>query len=149
MTDTTKDTAAVAAVAAVTPITADTIVTPRGRTLSAADLFAGGTPKPTPIEIPEIPDPENGAPSIVYIRAMSARDVLSLAVLETKTVDEQQSAMIQILVKSIVNPDGTPMFSSESDVEQLRNLSFKVFNRLTNAVNEVAGVTRKDAAGKE
>lgn len=131
-----------------TPITLVTTPPAKlGRVLSAADLFSGGTPRPTPVSIPEIPDAD-GNPGTVYVRAMSARDVLSLATLETKTTDEQQSAMIQIITKSVVNEDGTPMFPTAEDAERLRDLSFKVFNRLTTAVNEVAGVSKGADSGK-
>ena len=118
--------------------------------LSAAALFAAGTPVAVPVEIPEVEI--NGKPGVLFIRALSARDVLDFAGSEATTPDAQQAAMIKIITKAVVNQDGTPMFASEEDVEKLRDLRFKVFTAIVAAVNEVAGLggtKAKEEVGKD
>jgi len=120
-----------------------------GNVLSAETLFANGTPVAVPMEIAEIEI--NGKPGVLFIRSLSALDVIDFAGVETKTPQEQHDAMVKIITKSVVNEDGTPMFSSEADVEKLRNLRFKVFTAISSAVNDVAGLSAKvkDEAGKD
>lgn len=111
--------------------------------LSAAQLFSAGTPIAVRTEIPEV----GGA---ILVKAMSARDILSfIGSKKSESPEEQQAAIIALIQKTVVNPDGSPMFPSEDDVEKLKNLRFPVFTAIAQAVTEAAGLGKKDKVSEE
>ncbi len=82
-----------------------------------------------PLEIPELAR-EDGRPGVVYIRLLSAGDVLDYVEKDELTQREQ---MFSLIAKAVVKQDGSPMFD-EAEVFKLRNLRVDVFTRLSKAV---------------
>jgi len=112
--------------------------------LSATDIFSGGDVPFTPLEIPELT--KNGKPGVVFLRSPSAGDVLDFA---TKSTDPdtavQHEALIVMITQCVVDQNGKRLFQDETRV---REIPFSIFTRLMDAVNKLAGIAKKEEAGK-
>lgn len=115
--------------------------------LTADELFGRGSYKR--LEIPELP--KNGEPGVVWLRALSAGDVMDFTNRlggDNVPESEKTQAMLEMIAKAVVTEDGTPIFTEEQ-VGRLREMSMSVFTRISRAVNELTGTTEaKEAAGK-
>lgn len=96
--------------------------------LTLDDLLSGGEEAYRALEIPEIV--KNGKPSCVYLRSLPAGDVLDYGEMPK---DQQNAGMLRLIAKAVVSPEGEPLFS-ENDLDKMRKVSIKVFNRLMAAV---------------
>lgn len=112
--------------------------------LSALDIFTGGDIPFKPLEIPELT--KNGQVGMVYLKPPSAGDVLDFASKSSGTeTSEQHDALIKMITQCVVDQTGKRIFDDESRV---REIPFSIFSRLMTAVNDLAGIGKKEEAGK-
>lgn len=112
--------------------------------LSAMDIFTGGDIPFKPLEIPELT--KDGKVGMVYLKAPSAGDVLDFAAKSADTNTEtQHDALIRMIAQCVVDQDGKRLFQDETRV---REIPFSIFSRLMAAVNDLAGIGKKEEAGK-
>jgi hypothetical protein len=98
--------------------------------LTAEDIFSGGDDLVSPLRIPELS--KNGKPGIVYLKLLSAGDVLDFSEADEGSRKER---LLPLIAKAVVHQDGTPMFSQEQ-VARLSEIRVDVFNRLSRAVTD-------------
>lgn len=127
----------------------DTQADKAARRLTAADILAGGEEPYRELEIPELK--KGGAPGILYLKPLSAGDMLDLAAAEDLAPVERRNQMLQLIAKTVVDPDTGQRVFTVDQVDELRTISAKLFTRLMTAINEGAGVgvAAKEEAGKD
>lgn len=110
--------------------------------LTAEDILSGGDDYLSPLEIPELS--KNGKPGVVYLKPLSAGDVLDFAEGDKGT---RTSRIIPLIAKAIVRQDGSPMFN-DGEVARLRDIRMDVFTRLSKAVMATFNSVMDDDEGK-
>lgn len=104
------------------------------RFLTADDILGGGEESITPFEVPEIR--KGGKPGVLFMRPVSAGQVIMFLGMKGKGEVEQNKAIINLMVDCIVRPDGEPMFTQES-AEKLAAVSWPAFSRISNHIMAV------------
>ena len=107
-----------------------------GTLLTADDLIRGGDQPSIPLEIPEIS--QDGVPGIVYILRVSAGVVLDFADAIQADDTSKNAAVIEMISKVVVDKNGTLLFGGEEGIERIRRVPVQIFNRLAEAVTNMA-----------
>ena len=110
------------------------------KALTAADLLRGGDNPYRKVEIPELT--KDGDTGHVYVKDLPAGDVLVFT--EMPEGPERNEGMMFLIAKALVDEDGNPLFTSEEEVREIKNVSMNVFNRLA---QEVTGVRAEATEG--
>ena len=87
----------------------------------------------TPIEV----EKADGSLLTCYQRDLSAGDILDFVTYAEGK--ERNEALLKLVAKAIVDEDGTPVFTNE-DMTKLRNMPVRIFQQLSDAVVEAAGL---------
>lgn len=115
-----------------------------GRLLTADDIILGGEGNlPQRLELESVI--KDGRPGVVWLQQPPAKDVIAFG-LAPKA--ERVAAMAPLLGKSVVNRDGTRMFSDEK-ARQLQDINISVFTELSVAVTEMMNEINAAAGGEE
>lgn len=125
--------------------------TDEGRLLNADDIILGGEGNlPQRMELKSVV--KDGRPGVVWLLQPPAKDVIMFS---QAPPEGRVAAMVQLLAKSVVNRDGTRMFTDEK-ARQLSDINTSVFTELSTAVTEMmneinaaAGGEEQEAEGKE
>jgi hypothetical protein len=112
--------------------------------LSVEDIFRGGDDSLERLEIDELQ--KGGRPGVVYLRPLPAGEVLDFA--DKSEGEGKNQALLEMIAKAVVHPDGSPMFGEE-DTKRLREISIGAFNRLAKAVTKMADVGVETAGETE
>lgn len=103
----------------------------KGRALSVDELLAGE--RVEELAVPELP--KDGKPGIVYLRPPSAAAVLEFV--EKAETPERHPALLRLMARSLVTPEGKPMFT-EKNIDRIGEVSIGAFNRIATAVTAMA-----------
>lgn len=111
--------------------------------LLTADAILRGTRSLVELEIPELPD-EEGRPGIMLLRPPTAGAVIRF----TETPENERSnAMLELIATTVVNEDGSQLFTPEQIVRLRDELDVRIFTRLSKAVTEMSNTAGPEGAG--
>lgn len=115
------------------------------RYLTPEEILEADDIKDVDVEVPEWPK-KDGAPGVVKLRMFDSdvmRDYLS-------SVDStsKHDAMLLVIVKSAIKPDGSPLFTVKQ-LTQLRKKSVKALSRLQNEIMRINGLGREGEKARE
>ena len=112
-----------------------------GGVLSAADILRGGD---QPYKRIELPIQKNGKPGIIYLRHLTAGEVLDF---QAGDEDQRQEALLELMPAACVDESGKRIFEGFTK-EQLRSMPIAVFSAISGAVTEMAGLTKPSASAE-
>lgn len=106
-----------------------------GALLSAEDILSGGD---EPLQRIELPIKKGGKPGVIYLRPLTAGEVLDF---QASDEDQRQEALLELMPSACVNEEGQPIFAG-TPKDKLRNMPIVVFTAISQAVTEMAGLTK-------
>lgn len=102
-----------------------------------------------PFEVPELP--KNGKPGILYLRPLTAADVLEFTAVwgaADATPAIKAQATMTLISRALCQSNGSPMFP-DSDPTAVSRMPISVYRRLADEVVNMAGVGFSDERSDE
>lgn len=103
--------------------------------LSAEDIFLGGDDPFREVVLPEIS--KNGRPGVVYMRQLTAREVLRFS--EATDQDVREKMQYELIAKSMVTKDGVRIIADDQ-AHRLESMPSGAFMRLFNVTMSLMGI---------
>ena len=97
----------------------------------------------TPFEITH----SDGHSQTIFQKDLSAGAVLSFV--ETREGAERNAALLVLVAQAICQEDGSSVFVSEEDLARLEQMPVRIFQQLSDAVVEAAGIKSSDDDDKD
>lgn len=85
----------------------------------------------------------------LFQKDLSAGSVLDFV--ETEEGPERNAMLLRLVAQGICQEDGSPVFQTEEDMQRLREMPIRIFEQLSTAVVDAAGISASedDEEGEE